>query len=218
MNRLSPLFIATSLLCVTGCLVAYSGIRGSGIRVSESRDLSGFDAVDLSGVGTLKVEMGETHEVTITVDDNLIDFVETEVRDGTLHIRETESIRPQQGLLIEVVLPQLTSVDCSGAGSVELTDITGETLAVSASGACSIKGSGDVNKLTLDISGAGSVQFADLLTQSASVRLSGAASTSVYAAESLNASVSGVGSVNCYGNPTNVNKSISGIGSINLID
>ena len=47
-----------------------------------------------------------------------------------------------------------------------------------------------------------------------SISVSGAASADVYAREYLDASVSGVGSIDFYGNPDKTNTSVSGVGSI----
>ncbi len=60
----------------------------------------------------------------------------------------------------------------------------------------------------------GSAHCYDLLSENARVDITGAGSAEVYASVKLDAQVSGAGSVNYKGNPTNVKQEVSGAGSV----
>ena len=69
----------------TGCL----GIRtvsGSGKVTEEEREVSGFTGVELATIGNLTIELGERESLHIEAEDNLMRYLETEVRGETLII------------------------------------------------------------------------------------------------------------------------------------
>src|SRR5438874_6398754 len=55
-------------------------VKGSGNIVSEVRDISGFDAVELKSIGMVTIEQGDREGVEITADDNLLPEITTEVK------------------------------------------------------------------------------------------------------------------------------------------
>jgi hypothetical protein len=72
----------------------------------------------------------------------------------------------------------------------------------------------EVDRLRAELSGAGNIDARELKAKEVRVSVSGAASADVYAKEYLDASVSGVGSIDYYGNPAKVKTDVSGVGSI----
>jgi hypothetical protein len=64
------------------------------------------------------------------------------------------------------------------------------------------------------MSGAGELDAKELHAYNVNVSISGAARADVYATEHLEASVSGAGNVNYYGDPKDVSEDTSGAGSI----
>src|SRR5689334_10034881 len=61
-----------------------SGTVGSGRIATETREASGFSAIDLRGIGRVVVTVGEQEAVTIEAEDNILPRISTTVRDGTL--------------------------------------------------------------------------------------------------------------------------------------
>jgi len=82
-------------------------------------------------------------------------------------------------------------------------------------GASKFQCAGETARLTIDVSGAGSVDARELHAKDAIVKTNGASSVTLFATESLDANVDGVGNVDYYGNPKTVNKKINGMGSLN---
>ena len=54
--------------------------------VSESRDVSGFDRVSLSGSGEVIITQSGEESLSVETDDNIMQYVKTEVRGGTLYL------------------------------------------------------------------------------------------------------------------------------------
>lgn len=217
------------------------GIPGSGVVVSEKREVSAFTGVDVRYPASVTIKQGETNSITVESDDNLLPQLSTQVSNGNLIIDNTVSawsrrVNPSDKIIITITVKDLREVDfpsagevilegiqsdklklsVSGAGNTSLIEVQLGTCEVNLSGAGSINANGEVNELNIDISGAGSFNGKDFKSNSASANISGVGSASLWVVNDLSASISGVGSVNYYGSPS-IQKNISGLGSVNKL-
>jgi hypothetical protein len=214
------------------------GERGSGNVVTETREVSGFDAVEVSYPAQVLIKQGGAESIKIEAEDNLLPNLKTEVTGDTLEIsyrRENgKHVNPTKVPTITIVVKDLSDVEftsageliveslktdsldisLSGAGNVDLNEIEAETVSMSLSGAGSATASGTTDGLDVTISGFGDFNGKELHAKDARVGISGAGSATVWADEDLTAEVSGAGSVSYYGSPS-VNRQISGVGGVN---
>lgn len=213
-------------------------VTGSGVIRSESRDVADFEAIRIDYPAQVTIRQGTSVSLEIEADDNLLPQLNAAVRNGTLVFENTEQnwrdrVNPSEPVLITVVVTDLNRVQfssagtmlvegletdslavfVSGAGDVNLMDVTAERLDFSLSGAGSIDAEGECDNLQLQISGLGDFNGGDLHSQEAAVQISGAGSATVWVDDALDASISGAGSIDYYGDP-NVNERISGVGSV----
>ncbi|MBU0929075.1 MAG: DUF2807 domain-containing protein [Spirochaetes bacterium] len=212
---------------------------GNGVMETETRTLDrAFDSISLSGVIDMEFVQAKESKVTITVDENLLEFIETDIVSGELQIdqRPFTSIWPSRGSKIIVYGPSVLAVSASGTGSVGGSGLglagrdfelslsgTGEcalgveaarlTLRSSGTGSCTLDGAADT--LVIRSSGTGSVKAEGLLARNVELYSSGTGSVYVRADGSVSGSMSGTGSLYCYGKPT-VTVSKSGTGSIKI--
>ena len=102
MCRLTGSLLLAIALALAGCGI--ETVRGSGKVISETRSVSGFDSVAMSGSGKLVIEQGETESLTITADDNLLPRLPAEVRGGELHLGRTGlvNLAPTQEIVYTV--------------------------------------------------------------------------------------------------------------------
>ena len=232
---LITLAIITTLL-LNAC--AFSLTQGSGKVVTETRQVSGFDRVALSGIGNLTITQGEKESLKIEAEDNILPRIETLVQNHTLIIRYQnndwqKNVVPSKPINFYLTAKNIIGLELSGAGSINSAKIDTDNLTISSSGAGSVKIdsltaksltanlsgiggcqiAGKVNNQNLVISGTGSYNTPDLESQNASIVISGAGSSTVWSTIALTVIISGAGSVRYYGDPV-VTKTISGIGSI----
>jgi len=212
MKRRVILLSLLAVFVITGC--GFWGIRGNGRVREETRNISEFTRLDASGAFTIKIKVGESPYLKISAEENLLKLIRTIVKGNTLIIDTRKNISPRKEIRIYVTTPDLESIDCSGANNIVAKDISADYFDVDLSGAGSIDLYGEVNRLSADISGAGSIDAKNLKANDVSISVSGAASADVFAREFLDASVSGVGSIDFYGDPKKTNTSVSGVGSI----
>ena len=228
------------LALLTGsCLVGT--IEGSGNVTTEAREVSGFERVALSNMGRVVLTQGETEGLTVRADDNLMNHIVTEVRDGTLHIGLTQKagfavFRPSAPIVIDVSFRELSGLDVSGSGTVEVERLETNFLDMSVSGSgdirvgdltagevrTSISGSGEVSidgeaeTQAIGVSGSGRYRAQGLVTRNGTVSVSGSGLAVVHASDTLDVGISGSGTVRYVGEP-HVTESISGTGKIESI-
>ena len=214
------------------------GERGSGNVVAETRDVSGFHAIEVSYPATVFVQQGSKESLKIEAEDNLLPNLKTRVQNDTLEIfykrEQGKHVNPTKTVKITIVVKDLANVQFSSAGELNLEKLKTDTLDVSLSGAGNLELNDlDVNSLHVDMSGAGSgtasgtadsldvvisgfgdFKGGDLHSKNARVDISGAGSATVWVDDDLDAQVSGAGSVSYYGSAS-VTRQISGVGDVN---
>jgi len=208
-------------------------VRGSGDLVTESRDLGEFTQIETRGSWDVDITIGSPQSVRITFDDNLIDFVQTEVHGKTLDIFCDESISSRRNCRLEIVVEELSSFSSSGSGDISVDglgkkpfefDLSGsgdffiggepEKLDVSLTGSGDGYAEGSTEELEIRVSGSGDLDFRDMLAAESYVRISGSGDVKVYVTESLDGRVSGSGDITYYGNPEHIKTRVSGSGDI----
>lgn len=208
------LFLAT-LSIFTGCTFSLGGIRGSGVFKTDSREVTTFSSISFKSVGKLKVLQNGKESLTIIAEDNILPILESHVADKTLYINNVNksSINPTKPIEFVVEVKNLENLDAKAVGSIEVKGIQGKKLSVSLDGVGNMAIAGNVDVLDLDIAGVGSFDGKDLKTKQATVRNKGVGSSVVNVSQQLDASVSGLGSIEYIGSPQ-LTKSVKGIGEI----
>jgi putative autotransporter adhesin-like protein len=199
----------------------------------ETRELSGFNAIEVSGGIDLVARQGDGFVVEVENDDGDLDEIITEVRGSTLHIRRERSGSffdwSGDGGLVTVRLPALVSLKASGGSDAETegpfsgerleivasggSDVTldvavGE-LGVTASGGSDVNLSGTARSLRAQSSGGSDLNASALMAETANVQSSGGSDLSLSVRDSIVANASGGSDISYTGDPrsTNVNSS-----------
>ena len=184
----------------------------------QMRSVAPFTAISNSGPLSLRIEVGKTQSVTVGGDEDLVPELETEVVDNELRLHLRHEMHHfdghHGGLHVTVTLPQLTAFTMNGAGNTTITNMSGDHLDINFVGAGGLKAEGTVKTLKLDVSGAASIDTRALHADTADINLAGVGSVKVWAGQSLDASVGGVGSLRYYGDPKTVNTHGGGLGSV----
>jgi len=175
----------------------------------------------------------------IEAEDNFLQYITTEVKDGELDIRWQKnivatSLKPINFYLTVKTLDTITldgagdieapdmraetfTVNANGAGNFQLPDLGADTLNVTINGAGNVTVTGEVAEQTIKINGLGNYQARDLWSTTAKVDINAAGSATVRVSDKLDATINGAGSINYYGNPT-VSQRVAGLGRINRIE
>lgn len=188
---------------------------GSTNVTSESRSVSGFDEVELRGVGNLSIQQTGSESLTVEAEEDVLPKLRTEVENDRLIIgpRPNTTIRTTEPINYKLNVKDLDALKVSGSGNVDAEGISTDELAVVISGTGNVRISGGADSQDIDISGSGNYRAEDLRSKEAKIDLGGAGSAIVNASDELNAEVSGSGSVEYIGDPT-VHQDVSGVGRV----
>ena len=189
-------------------------IQGSGVPAVDQRDVPSFTAVDLRGANEVAIRMGDEQAVTVSGDDNLIRLVTTEVRDGELVIDNEQSFSTVSPMRVELVVPAVTGAELTGSGTISLTNVDVVDLVVLLSGTGVVSADGRAERLDATLTGSGQLELGDLVASQVTALLAGSGDLRVHATETLDATVSGVGSIQYAGDPESVTESVTGAGTI----
>jgi hypothetical protein len=200
------------ILLATGC-----GLRGSGVEATETRELDGFDAIEIDGGFILiaHVDPAAAQRVELRGDDNIVPEVVATVSDGALELTiDHWLVRPKIDMTVEVWVPSLSKISVSGAADMRVDGLHGERFELAVSGASTSKLSGTIDHFEVDSSGANTLDASELQAKVVKIAVSGAGDSEVWASEQLDANVSGAGNVRYSGQPKDVQQDVSGAGSV----
>jgi hypothetical protein len=206
-------------LSISACSVLPVGlntIKGSGNVTSETRDVSGFTGINLAGSANVDVTLGEPEAVVVEAEDNIAPLIETRVENNQLVIslKPKTNIATTKPVRVHVTMKSLDKITLGGSGGVTSSNLNGDAIQVDLPGSGNIQLSGTVKSAIITLSGSGRVTCDQLKASSVRVKVSGSGNARVYASDSLEAGVSGSGSIRYSGNPAQINKNVTGSGSI----
>ena len=227
--------LAVALLSACGLPMRFTEVHGSGKLETEERRISGITSVELSGIGTLIIEQGDEEKLEITAEDNLMKYLETKTVGSNLSlgIQEFVDIHPTEDIIFHLSIKDLSGIETSGLGNVEVSkletddlwleisgtgsmvieDLQADSLDLEISGMGDVDLSGSVDYQDIEISGTGSYSAGNLFSDRTDIEISGTGDALVWTAKSLNLDMSGMGSLEYYGEPK-ISSDISGMGSL----
>jgi hypothetical protein len=185
-------------------------LQGSGNLVLEERPVQGYERVCLTGAGSALIAQGEQESLTVHGDDNLIGYIGSEVRGGTLFIGcaaapKDTVIQPSEPVRFYVDVRQLIGLDVVGVWDVGIASLdtrrlelatrgvvgvdvrrlAAEELVVTLSGLSRVEMAGRVGTQHVEIVGIGDYCTAGLENDSARVDVNGVGGVSLRATGTL---------------------------------
>jgi hypothetical protein len=205
------IFAVGLLFAFAGCDIG--GIRGNGRAVSEQRNVDPFVNVETGGAFRVDWKSGAP-SASITVDENLMQYVEMEVRDKVLHVRTTRSVRPTRSIRLALTSNALEGASFSGASRLDAHQLSGPKFYLETTGASNVTLDGAVDELVANMTGASDLRAEALQTKIAELSVTGAGDARIAVSDTLKVSITGAGKVEYIGNPPHIEREITGAGSI----
>src|SRR6266566_5890211 len=132
MNKITISVIAASLVLVAGC--RWIGIRGNGNIKTDQRTISAFANIDASGAFIIQWQNGAP-ALSITTDENLFSYIDSDVSGDTLHLHTRDQIWPTHGIKVVISSPRRSGAKISGAVRLTATQLAGPEFAFQSTGA-----------------------------------------------------------------------------------
>lgn len=190
------------------------GVKGSGNLKNEKREVSEFKAVKVGGVFKVEITAQKDFDVQIEADDNLLQYINTEIDGETLELSTSKKISSRNPIIVRIGAPDIENLEVSGASSVFVNNLNNDSLKVDLSGASNVKTEGVTKNLKIELSGASRFDAEKLQAENVSVEASGASKADVFASMKLDADLSGASKVTYSGNPKDLVKNASGASKI----
>lgn len=232
--------IAIAIICTTfsfsACDIACK--QGSGKMVSENREVSGFDKLDISGSYNVVIKQDPVESLTVTADDNLLGNIKSDVSGHELHIRSKGNMCSSGKFTLTISLRDLTGISTSGA--VELTsngkikakdvelDMSGATkitmdldagiVNTTGSGITELNLKGQAGTHNVKLSGGGEINALDFVVAKYNIESSGATHCKINVLNRLDLDSSGASEVEYRGNPTTINNNKTGAASLKKLE
>lgn len=170
-----------------------TGEIGNGKIVTQHRDVASFDKIQVSQGLAVQIAKG-AFELHVIADENLQNFIVTELRNGTLHIQKKHNVKlkPSKKIVVHVALPKLLQLAASsGSECTSKSLLSGDDIDISSSSGAELKLNLNYHEVNLFASSGSELEIAldsdKLLVEASSgsdVELSGSATQAALNASS----------------------------------
>lgn len=235
-------WIFTSLVLtagLSGCYIDFDNdadggcLDGRGPVVSERLELNRIESLNLQIPAIVYLRKGEKQEIVIEAQDNIIGYLNREVRAGHWEVEVDRCIRDMENVRIFLTLPEISGLEISGSGQIvseEMLQLDDVSLGISGSGNINlsmtaddveavISGSGEIrfngaaDEVLYRVTGSGDMLCFGLQARKGTVEIKGSGDVEVFVEEELDVNISGSGNVYYKGAPE-INVRISGSGEV----
>jgi len=219
------IFISLLVLLASSCVIAVTpgNYAGNGKVITTSLPVSGYTAVKNMSSAHIRLRQDATRSAKVTIDENLLEFLDIHVENGTLviAIQQGKSLYRYTRFTVDISMPSLSGAGIYGSGEIALLDnFSGRSIALTIAGSgdiegeleydeveTSIMGSGSIRidgsaeSFEGSIGGSGSIQARDFFVEDAELSIRGSGSMTLKVESSLDAKIFGSGSIYYYGSP-----------------
>jgi hypothetical protein len=236
MKNLKILSIAILCLGITACIDGQMRrtVYGNNHVVKRDRQAGSFNGVRVSTGINVYLKQGDNESISVEADENLHEYIRTEISGGTLNVYSDANIRKAEMKNVYVTMKNIELLKTTSAGDIiGQTPIKTDDLELSASSAGDIKLEAYVKNLKVDISSSGSVTISgegdslnadlssagdlnayDFKVRDADVSASSAGDADIFVTEKLTARASSAGDINYNGDPKYIDAHSSSAGGV----
>lgn len=231
--------LALALFCITICSAQnLTKIKGNEKIITVTRTTASYNKILIAGSFDVKLISGAAGTIVIKGDENLIDYIITEVKNNklSLSIKKGTNLQYNYNSSIEVTVPfdKIDELTFVGSGNVSNTDsinsenfdfvmsgsgnvkfeTTTNNLKISKSGSGNLHVKGKAINSTVNNTGSGNANLNDLEAENVTATQSGSGSIKVFCTKSLTATTAGSGNIKYKGSPSKISKNSAGSGSV----
>lgn len=107
-------------------------IKGNGQVVTRQIPVSSLERLEISLYANIEVDMSTSNSLTITAEENLLDYIDYEVLDGRLELNQKEWIKATKKIVIQIGAPDLKWIQQGTHDRVYVRNIDREEFSASA--------------------------------------------------------------------------------------
>lgn len=163
-----------SCVGLNGVCLNQRTVRGSGMLTTEKRPVSDINAVELATVGMLHIKLGDEESLEIEAEENLLEYIETDVYGGELTIdTRNVSMHTRRSINYYLTVRELESITISSSGDIEAPDLKADRFAIKiSSSGCLEMGDLEARQVRISVSSSGDISMGELHARSIDVGIS----------------------------------------------
>ena len=209
-------------------------IKGNGNVVTIERQTGDYDALRVGGFYEVELVEGNEGKITLSGEDNILEFIETEVKGGTLTIKSQDNMQLKvstgEKVFITIPVQSIDAIRLSGSGRLSsdmdlkadnfkvhtsgsrnaALSINANIIKVISSGSSNIKLDGKAEQVHITSSGSSNLRAHELTTGIAEITSSGSSNIHISVINKIDVRSSGSSNVKYRGNPEKVYSKASG--------
>ncbi len=211
---LTATLIGLAIVAMSGC--GREHVTGTGQAKMQVRKVAEFNGVNVSGSYAVIGAMGTPEKVVISTNENLLPYIESNVKDGVLIIENSKKadIEPTVKQDIWFFASSFKSIALNGSSKFQFFDMKSDKLDINLSGSHRLLLTGTATDMHLVVNGDSDVDAKKLLIDNATVEINGSGTVSLAPAKSLNVKINGSGKVTYFTKSPKIEKSVSGAGEV----
>ncbi len=236
MKTIKMFFATLAVIMLNSCAfdIGFGQESGNGNVVTEERHVRDFSKVKGSAGLDVYLTKGSENKVVVEADENLMEFIETEVHNGRLTIGTKRSIGRSKAKKVHVTYIELSeiaassgsdvivnsvvkneniSLDASSGADIEV-EVLAKDLYVETSSGAEIKVRGKATRLKAKSSSGSEIDAEELLVINCDADASSGGDITVNVKENLETEATSGGTIRYYGNPSAVSKNGGRSGSV----
>jgi hypothetical protein len=212
-----------------------TGIKGNGEVVSEDRTISSnFNEIKVQQGIQVYITQGNSTELKVEADENIIDILRTEVKNNKLNIFFDKNVYKASSRKVYLTTSDISKIETSSGASVKTENtiettileldsssgsaikmyVNADEISSSSSSGATINIYGKSKEFSAMASSGSSIDADKLETINATAKVSSGANIDLNVSGKLIAKASSGGDIDYEGNPTEVNKDTSSGGSV----
>lgn len=231
---LALLTLVASIVLTSSCIFIGPSVKGNGKVVEENRKAGKFNEIKVSRGMNVYITQGDETKVIVKADENLLEYIETNVENRVLKVTTKENIRKATSKKVFVTVKELENIRSlagsnvysenilrcdnltisSTAGSNVKVEIDAKDVIASASAGSNIKIEGKSKSFEGKASAGSNIKAEGLTTKECNVKTSSGANIWIRVTGELQASANSGGNIFYYGNPKNLDTNSSSGGNI----
>jgi hypothetical protein len=239
---MKTILLSLSVIAAASVMLVSCGggncVTGSGKQVTEQRKVTKFSQIDISGDYQLIIKQDTGTLVNITADDNLMQYIKTDVSGDKLTIKKNKNICSTGKFTVNITMPNLAAIKAAGAidissdGKITTKDLSldlagankvtlnlnADNVTTQASGIVNLNFTGQASSHSVALSGSGELNALDFVVAKYRIDANGASHCKINVLNDLSVNTSGASQVEYRGNPKNIDNSKSGASSLKKID
>ena len=211
---MSKIFLLAGILVLASC--NKERIKGSGSITTDTRSISNFNKVSVSGSTTVHITNGNAFSVQVKGYSNLLPYFETQLNGSTLELHYRNGVNvSNNNIEVLITMPEITSLQSSGSTTADIKGpFNCDALSVNISGSGDVLIEGAVaNQFKLSVSGSSDLKAFGMVALRADLDISGNGKAEVSVTSHLKVDISGSAVVYYKGTPT-IESDISGSGKL----